>query len=274
MINYSIIIPVYNRLTELESCLACLLRQDYPVEEFEIIIADDGSIEDTLSLVRKVAKSFDRIKYFWQPDKGFRAGQARNRGVDLIDKSSDTIIFLDSDIIFKSDWLSTYARIQNEFPEAIICGRYDFLLPMRVSADDVLNRFDEVVSNRLPVLYIPKGEYLGADMRLSLFQRDKTLIEEGKGQERPLSGSGGAMFGGNVLISVEAFYNAGGFDEKIVLHGGEDSDAGQTLDELGWKFIFTEESMGWHIYHKRDQEKNKRDLRINIDYIDKKHGKK
>jgi len=268
VVNHSIIIPVYNRLKELECCLVCLLQQTY--NEFEVIIADDGSSVDTLGLVKKFIPDLN-IKYFWQPDRGFRAGQARNRGVALMDKRSDTIIFLDSDIIIKKDWLKTYDKLHRKYPECIVCGRYDFLLPMHVRVEDVMNRFDEVVSNRLPIRFIPRGELLGADIRQSLFKRDKKL--RNKKKERPKSGSGGALFGGNVLIPKKAFLEVNGFDEKIIGHGGEDSECGMRLDEVGYKFIFTDEPMGWHIWHKRNQQKNIKSLKRNISYIDKKHKK-
>jgi len=266
MIKYSVIIPVYNRINELECCLVRLFFQIFPKDSFEIIICDDGSTENTLNLVKKFNKVMD-IKYFWQPDRGFRAGQARNRGVDIMD--SDTIIFLDSDIIVKKDWLKTYNKLHQEFPDCIICGRYDFLLPMRINAENVVNDFDKVVSNRMPITHFPKGELLGADIRDKLFERDKLL----KGKDRIKRNSGGALFGGNVLIPKKAFLDIGGFDENIIRHGGEDSDFGQSLEEKGYGFIFTEQTIAWHIYHKRNQQSNWESLIANIKYIDEKHKK-
>ena len=271
--KYSIIIPVYNRTIELECCLFCLSKQT--LRDFEVIICDDGSSEDTLSLVRKMDKTFGKIKYFWQPDKGFRAGQARNRGVDLMDKTSGTIIFLDSDIIFREDWLATYDRITKAHPDCIICGRYDFLLPtsFRIRVENVAHDFDKVVSNAFPILRIPWGEFFGKDMRKELFQKDKEEREK-TGKNRIVTESGGALFGGNTLMPKAAFQEIGGFDENIIRHGGEDSDLGQTAQEKGIPFIFSEQPMAWHIYHQRDQEKNKKDLVKNIIYIDKSMGRR
>jgi len=272
MIKYSIIIPVYNRTFELECCLTCLFKQGFDFNKFEVIVCDDGSQDDILSVVQKFANPDFNIKYFWQPDKGFRAGQARNRGVELMDENSDAIIFVDSDIIVRDNWLATYHNLHNQFPNCVICGRYDFLLPMKLTLGDILLRFDLVISNRINVQYIPKGELIGADIRQSLFERDRKYRDNLS--ERPVSGSGGALFGGNVLIPKKIFLEVGGFDENIVGHGGEDSDLGQTIDELGYKFIFTDEVMGWHIWHERNQEANIESLKKNIKYIDSKHKRR
>jgi len=268
VIKYSIVIPVYNRRNELECCLFCLAHQTF--QDFEVIVADDGSTQNIPELVKSFSSTL-HLKYFWQPDKGFRAGKARNRGVSLSDKYSETVIFLDSDIIVRPNWLETYDRLHKIYPQCIICGRYDFLLPMQVSVEDVAHRFDEVISNRLPILFIPKNELLGSDIRQTLFSRDRKL--RNSKEERPVSGSGGALFGGNTLIPKEAFLKVEGFDENIVGHGGEDSELGMRLDEAGYKFIFTDEVMGWHIWHPRNQAENIKSLKQNIKYIDRKHKK-
>lgn len=264
---YSIIIPVYNRNPELECCLVCLLQQDFNV--FEVIIADDGSEQNTWSLVKKFSYSGTRskreeglnIKYFWQPHAGFRAGQARNKGVSIMDKNSDTAIFLDSDIIVKPNWLSEFDKLHRKYPFCVICARYDFLLPMMVVPQLVVRRFDEVVSNRLPILHSPVGEWIGADMRVGLFERG----------EEPHGDSPGCLFGGNTLIPKKIFLEVGGFDENMAEHGGEDTELGFRLGDLGCKFVFTEKPMGWHLYHKRNQAKNIESLKRNVEYIDKKH---
>ncbi|GAI71242.1 unnamed protein product, partial [marine sediment metagenome] len=71
------------------------------------------------------------IKYFWHPDSGFRDA-VRNRGASLSAKSAEALIFLDSDIIVKGDWLSSYDELRKKYPDVIICGRYDFLKPMKI----------------------------------------------------------------------------------------------------------------------------------------------
>ena len=75
----SVIIPTYNRRDELRQTLEALAAQEFPAAEFEVIVADDGSSDDSA----EVAASFDgplRLKYVWQEDLGYRAAAARNLG--------------------------------------------------------------------------------------------------------------------------------------------------------------------------------------------------
>jgi len=257
--DFSIIIPVYNRLKELECCLLCLMRQDFH-GLFEVIVCDDGSINDTISLVRKFDEEGMDIKYIWQPDRGFRAGHARNKGAAIA--KGEHLIFLDSDIIVEKTWLSEYSRIYRETKCGIICGRYDFLLPMIYTVNDVMDNFSKVVSNQLELLEVPKNQFFGADMRMEMFAKGEVKQE-----------SGGPLFGGNVLISKHIFESVGGFDENIILHGGEDACLGLALEQAGWQFVYSSGPMGWHLYHYRDQIKNEQSLLRNVDYIDRKFHK-
>jgi glycosyltransferase involved in cell wall biosynthesis len=89
----SVIIPTYNRRDELRQTLETLTRQEYPVTEFEVIVADDGSSDDSA----EVAASFGgqlRMQYVFQEDLGYRAGAARNAGARLA--TAPVLAFLDS----------------------------------------------------------------------------------------------------------------------------------------------------------------------------------
>jgi len=88
----SIIIPTFNRQHMLKDAISSVLAQTY--KNFEIIIVDDGSTDDT----KDVVKAFGdyRIKYIWQENAG--VSSARNHGVRL--SQGEYIAFLDSDDIY------------------------------------------------------------------------------------------------------------------------------------------------------------------------------
>jgi len=90
----SVIIPTYNRANFLRLALDSLARQS--VRDFETIVVDDGSTEDTESVVRNhpVAARFIRQS---------RGGPALARNHGVAESSADTIAFLDSD----DEWLPT-----------------------------------------------------------------------------------------------------------------------------------------------------------------------
>ncbi len=97
---FTIVIPAFNRAEILKQTIQLTLDQTF--ENFELIIADDGSIDDT----NLVVKNFNdhRIKYFHQSNKGVCA--ARNMGAE--NATGKFIIFLDSDDHIQNNWLKDF----------------------------------------------------------------------------------------------------------------------------------------------------------------------
>lgn len=87
----SVIVPVYNVEPFLERCIQSLKNQTY--RNLEIILVDDGSTDQSLTLCRKVAETDDRIRVFQQQYQGVSA--SRNCG--LAHASGEYIMFLDGD---------------------------------------------------------------------------------------------------------------------------------------------------------------------------------
>ncbi|MBI9091600.1 MAG: glycosyltransferase family 2 protein [Desulfobacterium sp.] len=95
--NVSVIVTTYNRPHDLKRVLDGLLNQTRLPHE--IIVADDGSCEETATLISQVAASSTQCPVFhvWHEDKGFRAAEIRNRAI--LKSSGDYIISLDGDCI-------------------------------------------------------------------------------------------------------------------------------------------------------------------------------
>jgi glycosyltransferase involved in cell wall biosynthesis len=89
----SVVIPTYNRCDELAKTLETMTEQDIDCQGFEVIVADDGSSDETPDVARSFAGRL-RLKYYFQEDEGFRAGAARNAGARLA--AAPILIFLDS----------------------------------------------------------------------------------------------------------------------------------------------------------------------------------
>lgn len=87
----SIIIPVYNTSNYLDKCISSILEQSY--KNLEIIFIDDGSIDNSLYILRKYEKLDKRIKILEQENQG--QGVARNYG--LKEATGEYICFVDSD---------------------------------------------------------------------------------------------------------------------------------------------------------------------------------
>ena len=96
----SIIIPIYNSSRFLCGCLDCILSQSF--DDFELILVDDGSKDNSLDICRKYAANDSRIKVIHQDNAG--VSSARNRGLD--EAKGDYIYFPDSDDIVPENALA------------------------------------------------------------------------------------------------------------------------------------------------------------------------
>lgn len=103
-INFSvgIIISTYNNPAWLEKVLWGYLYQTHPADE--IVIADDGSKEDTRLLIESF-KSKLPIKHVWHEDNGFQKSRILNSA--LIASQSDYLIFTDQDCIPRKDFIAS-----------------------------------------------------------------------------------------------------------------------------------------------------------------------
>ena len=104
----SLIVTTYNRKEALRRCVESAFCQ--AVSPDEIVIADDGSRKDTADTVRELAsRSPVPLLHVWQPDEGFRAAAARNRGIAA--STGDYVVFVDGDMVlhplFIADHLKT-----------------------------------------------------------------------------------------------------------------------------------------------------------------------
>ena len=90
----SVLIPAYNAEKTINRCLDSILCQTF--QDIELIIVNDGSTDNTLSILLNYAEKDKRIIIYNQPNQGVSA--ARNTG--LRNASGDYILYVDSD-----DWI-------------------------------------------------------------------------------------------------------------------------------------------------------------------------
>lgn len=97
--KFSIIIPIYN----VEPYLRCALDsiKNQTLQDFEVICVDDGSVDNSLDILREYAKNDARFKVISQSNAG--QGIARNRAIDI--SQGEYILFLDPDDYIESNTL-------------------------------------------------------------------------------------------------------------------------------------------------------------------------
>ena len=119
-LNFTVIIPLYNKADHILRTLKSVTRQKYPAAE--IIVVDDGSTDNGPELV--ASANIDNLRLIKQKNGG--VSSARNKGIELA--SHEYIAFLDADDEWLPLYLSETASLINKFPEAGLIGtRYQII---------------------------------------------------------------------------------------------------------------------------------------------------
>lgn len=235
----SIVIPTYNRRDRLHNTLHQLTRQVSGTPEFEVVVSDDGSSDDSAT----VAKSFsDRLnlKYTYQEDLGNRVALARNNGARLA--TAPILVFLDTGAIAGPDFvLQHYLAHSSGSPRHALAGYaygYNPGDPM-VQVPDLLKRFtpEEMVE-----VYGRVHEFLDS-RELALLRCDDDLTRR--------SVPWLVFWTINCSVHTDDFWAVGGFDEGHRGWAVEDLDLGYRLHRSGLPLHFTRKA--WVIEEHQDR---------------------
>jgi len=206
----SFVVPTYRRPDALRSTLATLLTLDFPPEDYEIVVVDDGSGDQTSDVVAQLVQPAPRLTYVVQENSG--VATARNRGA--AEATGDLLIFLDDDMLVQPGHIHAHLAARETHGECLVNGHWEFSSETRAALDQT-----------------PFGRY-----RVGLEDWVKTAVEK-----RPLDD--GRMLASDVTaanlgISAERFAALGGFDEAFPFAGCEDQDFSYRAAEAGYKFIY------------------------------------
>lgn len=177
-----------------------ILAQDYPRELMELIFVDDGSADDTLSVIKHYIPKFDiSTKVFHHSWKGL--GASRNVVVD--NASGDYVMWVDGDMTLPAEFVRQQAEFMDKHPSTGIAkGKYCLTVQENLVSD------------------LENMEFAASNLR-------KTC----EANSIPL-GSGGSIY------RVKAIREVGGFDRNIT-GSGEDMDAEQRIRKAGWILAVT-----------------------------------
>lgn len=104
----SVVVTTYNRPDALRAVLAGLAAQGD--RDFEVLVADDGSRDDTRALVEATAHTAPfAVHHVWQEDRGFRAAAARNRAT--AQAAGDYVVYLDGDCVPRPSFISRHRQL-------------------------------------------------------------------------------------------------------------------------------------------------------------------
>lgn len=151
----SVVIPLYNKESQINQTIQSVLRQSF--QDFEIVVVDDGSTDNSVSEVKRF--NDPRIRIISQTNAGVSA--ARNRGI--AEAKGEFIALLDGDDEWKPDYLATQYALTEKYPECdVFATDYEFrssdgkvsptiinCLPFN-SEDGILTNYFEVATHSHP----------------------------------------------------------------------------------------------------------------------------
>ena len=114
----SVIIPVYNAQEGIKQCLDSLLNQSFT--DFEIILLNDGSTDNSLEVIKKYAAVNDFIRVIDKENEG--VAKTRNKGIQLA--NGKYIVFIDNDDFVDSDYLERFYNAIDQEQLDIVLGGY------------------------------------------------------------------------------------------------------------------------------------------------------
>jgi glycosyltransferase involved in cell wall biosynthesis len=215
----SVIVSTYNKVEWLEKVLCGYSRQD--VRDFELIIADDGSREDTRDLILQFAAESDfPIRHLWHADEGYRRSIILNAAI--IASKGEYLIFSDGDCIPRVDFVRAHQELAA--PGRFLSGGSVYLsmdVSLKIVRDDVLSgRFAD------PDWLRSQGQELGRH-GLRLVSRDwkATLLDH-------LTTTNPTWNLNNASTWREWIFATNGMESEMQ-YGGADRALGSRLENLG-----------------------------------------
>lgn len=219
--SVGVIISTYNNPEWLKKVLWGYANQRY--QDFEIIIADDGSLPETGQMLEQAKEELGlRIKHVWQSDLGFRKNNILNAAIQA--SESDYLIFTDQDCIPREDFVETHLR--NAKKNHFLSGGY-FKIPVEISQKLTRKDIEEQRLFNLEWLYSQgiKWHFKCTKLiRLKAFSRFMNGTTTAKATWNGCNSSGWK----SDLMRIN------GFNETLQ-YGGEDRELGVRLQNLNIK---------------------------------------
>jgi GT2 family glycosyltransferase len=210
-LDASLIIPTYNRRDALLETLRAVAGLDFPADRWEAVVVDDGSTDDTAEAVRAWQQASGApVSYIRQNNAGPAA--ARNRGAALA--RGDVLLFMDNDIVVRSDFLRGHLEAHRANPGCWIVGRVVHPPQLRES---------------------PFGRY-----------RDGKWEEFAAGYPSDRLSETGGLTGQNLSLPAADFRRLGGFDEGFTIASGEDWELGARARRAGIRILYHPGLVGLH----------------------------
>lgn len=206
---FSVIVPTHKRPAQLAKCVKALTKLDYPQDQYEIIVVNDGGGESQ-PLVFDETPGPPKITFLNQVNAG--PATARNNGARAA--KGNYVAFTDDDCIPGPGWLNALEAVFQQWPSALVGGR-------------TLNG-------------LPQNTYSTASQTLILALSDYY----NRNPERATF-----FTSNNFAMPTKGFWSIGGFDESFPMAAAEDRDLCDRWDNQKLPMVYTEAALVRHEHH-------------------------
>jgi glycosyltransferase involved in cell wall biosynthesis len=221
----SIIIPTINRADLLEKFLLSLKKQALATSKYEVIIVDNGSTDNTKTVVEQYILTIPNLFYVYEPNPGLHSG--RHRG--FLESKGEILVYGDDDIEAFPSWLATIDQCFQDNPDVVMVGGKN------------LPQFENPPPEWLLQMWEPKQneQILGYLSILDLGDQPKPI-------------SPYYIFGCNFAIRRSVIEEAGGFhpdgmpQELIKYRGDGESHVSGYVQKQGYKALYEPNASVYH----------------------------
>ena len=260
-IQPSVIVSTYNQPHELELVLCGLNMQVH--SPLEILIADDGSTQETKNLIKQwTSKSKIPIKHIWHEDIGHRKSKINNKAVN--ESTGNYLVFLDGDSIPHRYWIEDHVNAARS--DTVVCGRRVRLGPKISKQIDL-----EFLQSR-------KLESLTGPVLSSALEKDTKRYLLGirlpKNVARCLHPKERRLMGVNFSLHKILFKRVGGYIEydnknfETTENVREDAQLEIQLIKIGvLRYPLINQGIVYHLFHPERPPNKKIDAKIQSQYL-------
>lgn len=205
----TVIVPVYNGATTIERCLNALAEQTMAPERYEIVVVNDGSVDNTAGVITAWAQAHPQIRCRLVDQKNQGPAAARNHGAQVA--QSDLLLFTDADCAPRPDWIAVMGAAFAD--ESVIGAKGAYLtqqqgLAPRFVQAEYEDRYDRMRDQ-------PQIDFI--DTYSAGYRR-------------------------------EIFLANGGFDTTFTTASVEDQEFSFRLAQKGYRLIFVPEARVYHLH--------------------------
>jgi glycosyltransferase involved in cell wall biosynthesis len=205
----SVVIPTKNRSALVTQTIQCIESQTVSRDQYEVIVIDNDSSDDTRSVLEKAIRTYSNLKFGAQEKRG--AAATRNAGLRMA--KGDLILFIDDDVQAEPGLIEWHVKYQQKNPGASVIG----------------------------AVTIPWGDTTEPFLR---YLRDHRILNPYTPSKGPIDFS--YYHTCNVSTPTDVILKLGGFNEAFSIYGMEDIELGYRLQKAGSHMIFAAEAKALH----------------------------